>query len=335
MRATTVMLTVALLGGGAASHAEQPASKELAPGLFLASNLGEAGNVAFLTTPEGALVVDSGESEQQGRQVLELVRRQSPQPVRFLVLTHLHSDHTLGASVFPATTLVAGQRGLGVAMEKDLAWQLQAYPPHIEKVRTEVERKRTAKDPTLEKDEARLARNLAAFETVKSTHLRLPALEVDGSLELHLGGQTVELRSASPSHTGDSLVVRFPALRAAHFGDLIFAGSHPYIDARAGADTAHWIEVLEEARSWKLDVVIPGHGPCGGRELIDAQIGYLKALRREVAAAIAAGATLEQASAGVRAAMRAAYPDYQWEDGLPDGIAAVWAELTRPASPAR
>jgi glyoxylase-like metal-dependent hydrolase (beta-lactamase superfamily II) len=322
-----VILTVALLCFGAAASAEEPGTRELAPGLFLMTGLGEAGNVAFLTTPEGAIVVDSGENEQHGKRILEQVRSRSPEPVRYLVLTHLHSDHTLGAPEFPASTLVVGQRGLAAAMEKDLAWQLEAYPPHIEKVRAAVERARAAGDPSLAKEETRLARNLAAFDEVKRVRLRLPQVEVDGTVAIRLGGQTVEVRSAAPSHTGDSAVVRFPAQRAAHFGDLLFAGSHPYIDARAGADTEHWIELLEEARAWDLGVVIPGHGPVGGKELLDAQIGYLKTLRREVAATIAAGLTAEQATERVGAAMRAAYSGYKWEEGLPDDIAAVWGEL--------
>lgn len=327
MRSTTSMLAVTLLCFSVAGLADEPGARELAPGLYLATGLGEAGNVAFLTSAEGVLVVDSGENEQHGRQILELVRSRSPEPVRYLVLTHLHADHTFGAPAFPASTLVVGQRGLAAAMEKDLAWQLEAYPPHIEKVRAEVERRRAAEDPTLAKEEARLARNLAAYETVKGVRLRAPQLEIDGTLEIRLGGQAVELRSAAPSHTGDSSVVRFPAQRAAHFGDLLFAGSHPYIDARAGADTAHWIEVLEEAKGWDLAIVIPGHGPVGGKDLLDAQIGYLKTLLREVAAAIAAGVTLEQATERVGSAMRATYPGYEFEAGLPDGIAAVWAEL--------
>ena len=335
MRAPTAVLALMLICPGTTTSAEQPGTKELAPGLFLVTGLGEAGNVAFLTTPEGVLVMDSGESAHQGNQILALIRGRSQAPVRYLVFTHLHSDHTLGAPSFPESTLVLGQRGLGAAMEKDLAWQLQEYPPYIDKIRADIERKRLSEDPTLEKDEARLARNLAAYEQVKKVRLRLPHAEVEGTLEIHLGGQTVEVRSAAPSHTGDSSVVRLPAQHAAHFGDLLFAGAHPYIDARAGADTAHWIELLEEARGWDLALVIPGHGQVGGRELLDAQIGYLTALRREVAAGIAAGATLEQATPRIAGAMTASYPGYQWEDGIPEAIAAVWGELTRPRPSAR
>ena len=85
--------------------------------------------------------------------------------------------------------------------------------------------------------------------------------------------------------------------------------------------------MLEEAKGWDLAIVIPGHGPVGGKDLLDAQIGYLKTLLREVAAAIAAGVTLEQATERVGSAMRATYPGYEFEAGLPDGIVAVWAEL--------
>ncbi len=157
--------------------------------------------------------------------------------------------------------------------------------------------------------------------------LSSPKIAFDSRLEIHLGGRTLEVVQPGRTHTRCSCIVRIPELRAVIMGDALFNQSHPYIDYDAGSDTARWMEFLRESLTWDLDVVVPGHGPAGGRRDIERQIQYLTDLRKEVGDAIRKGMTLEEAK---KAVTMDAYRAYEWPEGLTYGIEAVYREL-KPA----
>ena len=64
------------------------------------------GNVAFLVTAKGVLVVDSGTAFEEAEQIIKAIRKITPQPIRYVVLTHYHGDHTIGLPVFPETAIL-------------------------------------------------------------------------------------------------------------------------------------------------------------------------------------------------------------------------------------
>ena len=70
----------------------------------------EGGNVAFLVTDEGVLVVDSGTSPEAGRLVMAEIAKKTDKPVKYLVLTHYHGDHTFGLQAFPSSTVIIAQQ---------------------------------------------------------------------------------------------------------------------------------------------------------------------------------------------------------------------------------
>jgi len=60
------------------------------------------GNIAFLVTDEGIILVDAGTSPNNGRQIISAIQSVSEIPIKYLIYTHLHSDHIYGASAFPS-----------------------------------------------------------------------------------------------------------------------------------------------------------------------------------------------------------------------------------------
>lgn len=323
-----LVAALALLGG--AASAQEPAERvqEVSPGLFVVTGLTESGNPAFLVTPEGVVVIDAGDSPAAGRRIVELVRSRTAAPIRYLILTHYHSDHTQGVESFPADTLVVGRSKIGANMREARVRLLEEYPKVIASQREEVEKLRQADDPSLPAARKRLADHERAFADVRASRVVPPQVLFEGQLTLRLGGEVVEVISPGSTHTDDSAVVRFSSRRTVHLGDMLFVQSHPYIDARAGADTGRWIDFLREVQSWDVDVAIPGHGPVGGQAAVAAQVDYLADLRREVARAISAGTDPEAARAQVKAAMLERYGDYEWPEGLTYDIPAVYQELS-------
>jgi cyclase len=93
---------VFLLGGSAAGlrAAEEVKAVPVAGGLYLMEGL-NGGNVSFLVTNEGVLVVDSGTSPDEGKLVMAEIAKKTDKAVKYLVLTHYHGDHTFGLQAFP------------------------------------------------------------------------------------------------------------------------------------------------------------------------------------------------------------------------------------------
>jgi len=92
-------------------------AEPVAGALYLMEGL-QGGNVAFLVTGEGVLVVDSGTSPAEGKLVMEEIAKKTDKPVRYLVLTHYHGDHTFGLQAYPATAVIISQQNTAENMRK-------------------------------------------------------------------------------------------------------------------------------------------------------------------------------------------------------------------------
>jgi glyoxylase-like metal-dependent hydrolase (beta-lactamase superfamily II) len=150
-------------------------------------------------------------------------------------------------------------------------------------------------------------------------------------MEIKMGGENVKLLHFGGGHTAGDLVVVFEKSKVIHTGDLFFHGMPPYIDVKDGSDTENWIRTIEALCEKYPDYkIIPGHGKVTDTENYLKFAGYLKYLRKEVAAAIKAGKTKEQAMETID------LEPYQW---LTDGnrftskkgnIGWIYEEMTRP-----
>jgi len=303
---------------------EEGTLTEVAPALFAITEAGGNGNVAFLVTDEGVIVVDSGETPAAGRAILARIRLKTDKPVRYIILTHYHGDHTWGLESFPEAAVVIGQENLLRNLKEITTKDMKEYPAFLEGLRKDIEKLKKEGSPDLKKVEDRLAANLREYEPVKDAQIVFPGITFTTKLSIHLGGQSVEVIYPGPSHTSGSSVVLFPNQKAVHMGDMLFVGSHPYIDGRAGSNTANWLRFLKEVQGWDVEKVIPGHGPLSGKDALQKQALYLEELRKEIGAAIAKGLSLEDAK---KAVTMEAYKGLKWSDLLVPNVNAVYKEL--------
>lgn len=302
---------------------------EVASGLFAVVWPEDGGNVAFLVTEEGVLVVDSGASAVQAAIILTRIREQTDRPIRYILLTHYHDDHTNGLATFPSGAMVVAHHDLAGNLAKITAADLEAYPTHIAKREAQVMDLAKEGGDKLEQAKGRLEASRRAYEALKAARPVVPAITFGSTLTIRLGEEIIELHNLGPTHTSCSSVVYFPRQKAVHMGDQVFAGAHPYIDGRAGADTGRWIASLKAVEAWGVERLIPGHGPVTGREELTTQVTYLQELRQEVRAAISRGLSAANAQ---RAVTMAYYKGYRWADMVPFGVEVVYQELTAQRS---
>lgn len=240
-------------------------------------------NCIALAAAAGTLVVDPMIAPAQARLVQEALRRRGFPEVRYVVLTHHHTDHALGAGWFAA-------RGATVVAHVRCAEEMAAQHPALIAARRRVP-------------------ELAALFADAAPHA--PAVRFQDRHAIDLGDAEVEVRHLGPGHTPGDAVVLFPSQGAVACGDLVFSGYHFNYEE---ADAAQLPRRLEELAALPAARFIPGHGPPGGREMLEAQARY----HAEVARIVRSAAS----PAAARAAIEALFPGRLLTDAIPTAVAA-------------
>ena len=208
----TALVTLWAACGTIAAQSAAPGDfplTEIAPGNFVhygtidertAANLGDNANVGFIVGTRCVAVIDAGGSRAVGDALRGAIRRVTPLPVCYVVLTHVHPDHFFGASAF--------------ALDEPAFITHENYPGQI------AARARNYLN-SLTRD---LGNAAAGSEIVK------PTLLVKVELVLDLGGRQVTVNAWPPAHTDDDLTVFDPATRTLWLSDLLFVDHTPVID---------------------------------------------------------------------------------------------------------
>ncbi|HYN61721.1 MAG TPA: MBL fold metallo-hydrolase [Rubrivivax sp.] len=208
-------------------------------------------NAAFVVTPEGVLVVDALGSPALALELLGEIRRITPAPVRYVVVTHYHADHIYGLQAFKdaGATIIAQRDGL-VYLNSDTA-------------------------------QLRLAASREELAPAVNDDTRLVAADrwIDRPTTLQVGGIDFLLQPAGPAHTPEDLVVWVPQLKLLFAGDLVFRGRIPFVGQ---ADSGRWIAALDTLLAFDARIIVPGHGPASTDARADLELtrDYLAYLRR-------------------------------------------------------
>jgi cyclase len=258
------------------------------------------GNVAFLVTADGVLVVDAGNLPSDGNKILQIIKGKTDKPVKYLVLSHFHGDHVNGMQSFPRDVITIGQKNMinnfqGIRAEGLKRSIEKSYPDKIEKSIKRITELKANNSPDLAQEEKKLTvlqAELAEFKTIKIID---PAKTFDKDTTLTLGSDTIDIIFSGAAHTTDNSVIYFCNQRAVHTGDLVFEKTHPYIAWQEGTNTKNWLDFLHTMiNDWQIDKVIPGHGTVADKELLVNMAEYLTDLRAEVGSAIKKGETLDE-----------------------------------------
>jgi len=220
------------------------------------------------------LLVDPLVCPAHARLVADAVERRGFPPVTDVVLTHHHTDHALGAAFFAA-------RGARVAAHRACAEAMAAQHPAMIAARRQ--------DPAV-----------AALFLDAEPHR--PAVVFDRRHAVELGGLEAVAVALGPGHTPGDVAVHVPGESLLVTGDLVSAGYHFNYEEAEATSLAAALRALAALPATRL---VPGHGPPGGPELLDAQARY-----HEEAARLVRGSGTEAAAV---AALRARFPGHLLE----------------------
>ena len=250
-------------------------------------------NVGFVIGERGILVIDTGLGPHNGSAVLEVAKKLGGSRAAYLVTTHFHPEHDLGAQVFPENTILIRSND----QAKDIAeFGLQL---------AQVFAGRSAINAELLKD--------ADFRKAKATF--------DQDYALDLGGVKVQLMAMGANHTRGDTAMWVESDRVLFSGDVAMraqpAFASPYSTIR------HWLSSLDKLEALKPALIVPSHGPTGDATFISGYRNYLTEVRDRTAAEKNAGRTADQATEMVTAAMAERFPD---KGRLAGAIKAAYAE---------
>ncbi len=224
---------------------------------------GQGGNIGLSVGTDGVLLIDD-QFAPLTEKIKAAIATFSDQPVRFLLNTHWHPDHTGG-------NVNMGKTGTVIVAHDNV-------------------RKRLAVDNFIE---------MFGMEAPAMDSTGLPIITFDNTLTFHLNSNEIHISHVSNAHTDGDSIVYFRDANVIHTGDIYFAGMYPFIDTDSGGSTKGVINALQQVLAMSDDktAIIPGHGPLSNRKNLSAYFDMLKSISSRIRDMIAKQATLEQIQA--------------------------------------
>lgn len=264
-----VLLAAAMLLSGAASAQEQDFSKVQIKATKVSGNVymleGAGGNIGASVGEDGIVIVDDqfaplADKIQAALKSLGITDK----PVRFVINTHYHGDHTGGNVPFnnAGSTLIAQDN-----------------------VRKRLESGGTGGNGGSIK-----------FENKPAEKAALPIITFEHDVTVHLNGEDIRALHFPSGHTDGDSIIFFPKNNVVHMGDDFVRYGFPFIDVASGGSVQGMIDAMEKATAQlPADVkVIPGHGAISNLEDVRTFVKMLKETSAVVQKALDAHKTLEQ-----------------------------------------
>lgn len=249
---------------------------KVADGLYMLS--GHGGNIGVSLGEDGLFVIDD-QVEPVSAEVQKAIEKLSPQPIKFLLNTHWHYDHTGGNHHF-------GSQGAIIVAHDNV-------------------RSRLLSGGVIE-----------AFnrEIAPATAAALPVVTFADEITFHWNGELIKVEHEPAAHTDGDAVIYFDKANVVHMGDTFFNGFYPFIDAGNGGTLLGLIKAVTNVLAKVDDAtkIIPGHGALAGKTELLAYHEMLKTIYGRLLKLKRAGKSVEQAIA----AKPTADFDAAWGKGL-------------------
>lgn len=291
------MLAVALLSAATARLTEAQANLDtvqvrataLRGGVHVL--FGAGGNIGLSVGDDAAFIVDDQFAPLTPK-ILAAIRAITTKPVKFVVNTHWHFDHTGGnENLGQAGALIVAHDNVRKRMstEQFMAAMNRREPP--------------------------------------SPRGALPVVTFNDGVTFHINGDSIQVTHVAPAHTDGDAIVHFLKANVLHMGDVFNNAGFPFVDLSSGGSVHGVIQAADRAYYLADDEtrIIPGHGAVTDRRRLRQWRDAVAAVRDGVQREVRAGTSIEQ----ILALNLAAPYAKEWPGGHERFIRAVHEEITR------
>jgi cyclase len=301
----------------------EPQLLTVAEGVYAWIGAGGDSNAGAIDTPDGIIAIDAQQYPRLARQFRAAVEAKTGKPIRLLIDTHCHLDHTAGNVVFADVPILAHDKTLA-AMHANLGaktgahWVISDYATKIKMMFGQnLFELVPVNDPAQAWFRQRIS--LPDYDTVT---IAPPTQTFADRFTFHLPGDTMHLDYWGPAHCDGDIVISLKRSKVVFLGDLLFYGRFPWL---GDCDLNGLIDRLTRVLTLDITVVIPGHGMPTDLRQVSRFRDMLVALRSAVETAIKAGSTEEAAVRAVKLPQYADIPRYA--DWLPHDVRAAYRYL--------
>jgi len=249
-------------------------------------------NSGFIVGKEGVTVIDALINADLAHKVIEEVKKVTDKPIRYLVNTHFHADHTFGNNAYPRETTIISHRNTRIILEKDM--------------------------DQMRKDVARIFKS----QIPESFSVVLPNLTFTESLAIHDGTRKIDILYMGKGHTAGDAVIYLPEEKIIFAGDLIVHGVPVFA---LGGFSKEYIDTLKKIEALDSQKIVTGHGGLVDKGDIPRLIQYTEDLRAEVKKYMDAGKSLDETVSALTLPQYESWPRHKTV--LPFNVERVYKEM--------
>jgi len=290
---------------------------------IVSPNGNAVGNSGFILLERSVLVFDTHFTPEEGQQLLDEINTITPLPVRYVVNSHYHPDHTHGNQIFTDAHIIANRGTRQDILDNDrpsLERTIRVTTSQLERMREDAAK---LKDPErIDSIQEQIGTRDAYLKELQELHIKAPFVVFNEYLTISEGGREAKIFFAGPGHTGSDTILFLPSVKIVFCGGLFFNTAIPNVQDAA---ILKWMDTLESIQTLDADLYIPGHGPPGKRQDVQKFLDYFLDLHTLVEAFVISGRSLEQAMLEIQLPEK--YDSYRFKNLFPSNIQRMYEEL--------
>jgi len=274
-----------------------PGFTKVKDGIYVYASKDGNSTCSVVLTEEGPVIIDACQRPPDTHRLMAGVKKLTDKPVRFLIDTEVHNDHTFGHWVFSPPAIVINAEGAGAAMKKQF-------------------------DP--KRTEALAAESGEMAEAVKGYKMVVPQIEYRNRMTINLGERIFELIYLKNVHSDADTAIWLPKER------VLFSASAANV--KSIINLRPFVRIPDVLASYKLmnslnpEMVVPGHGAVTTTKIFDEYEAFYNLLVKRVGEMAAQGKSLDEIKKELK---MPEYADWTGQNNLPQNITVAYESVKK------
>jgi cyclase len=274
-----------------------PHFKKIKDGIYVYAAKPTDSNAGIILTEEGLVLIDSGHNPPDSLAVNKAVKQLTSQPIRFLINTEPHNDHTTGHFIFSPPAVIIAHEGATESMKK-------GYNP--------------ARNEKLMADYPDMRESFKGFKMIT------PHIEYREKMTLNMGERTFELYYLKNVHSEADTAIWLPKERVLFSAAV--AGVNRFSNLRSFVQIEDMLSAMKMMKALNPEIVVPGHGAPGTTKIFDDSIQYYTLLLERVGKMAKEGKSLETIKKELRMPET---DDWENKNNFPNNIEAAYRAVKK------